>query len=78
MLSRWVSYTASLCQNVRPSPFYPTWSQALKHPSCGESTIKVAGYLLGEFGHLIDDKPSSSCASASSFLRPLPPRCHRV
>lgn len=34
--------------------------KALKHPSCGESTIKVAGYLLGEFGHLIDDKPSSS------------------
>jgi len=34
--------------------------KALRHPSCGESTVKVAGYLLGEFGHLIEDKPSSS------------------
>jgi AP-2 complex subunit alpha len=34
--------------------------KALKHPSCGETTVKVAGYLLGEFGHLIADKPEST------------------
>ena len=33
--------------------------EALKHPSCHETTVKVGGYILGEFGHLIAENPTS-------------------
>lgn len=32
----------------------------LKHPSCHENLIKVGGYILGEFGHLIANDPGAS------------------
>jgi AP-2 complex subunit alpha len=31
--------------------------EALMHPSCNEITVKVGAYILGEFGHLIANKP---------------------
>ncbi|KAJ3416710.1 hypothetical protein HDV05_000540 [Chytridiales sp. JEL 0842] len=34
-----------------------TLLEALKQPSCHETTVKVAGYALGEFGHLIANMP---------------------
>jgi AP-2 complex subunit alpha len=34
--------------------------EALHHPSCHETTVKVGGYLLGEFGHLLADNEGSS------------------
>lgn len=38
---------------------------SLKQPNCHESTLKVAGYVLGEFGHLIANQPS--CAPIDQF-----------
>eukprot|EP01112_Ceratiomyxa_fruticulosa_P020410 TRINITY_DN6936_c0_g1_i2.p1 TRINITY_DN6936_c0_g1~~TRINITY_DN6936_c0_g1_i2.p1 ORF type:complete len:1039 (-),score=240.95 TRINITY_DN6936_c0_g1_i2:138-3254(-) len=32
---------------------------ALESSSCHETTVKVGGYILGEFGHLISEKPGS-------------------
>ncbi|PWN51031.1 putative alpha-adaptin C [Violaceomyces palustris] len=32
----------------------------LKSPSCHENMIKVGGYILGEFGHLIANEPGAS------------------
>jgi AP-2 complex subunit alpha len=34
--------------------------EALHHPSCHETTVKVGGYLLGEFGHLLADNDGCS------------------
>mmetsp|Transcript_2271 Transcript_2271/g.3007 ORF Transcript_2271/g.3007 Transcript_2271/m.3007 type:complete len:986 (+) Transcript_2271:82-3039(+) len=34
--------------------------EALKQHNCHETAVKVGGYILGEFGHLIADHPSSS------------------
>ncbi|KAI8848356.1 armadillo-type protein [Chytridium lagenaria] len=33
------------------------WFRALRTPSCHETAVKVGGYLLGEFGHLIANSP---------------------
>ncbi|KAJ3325522.1 hypothetical protein HDU76_013151 [Blyttiomyces sp. JEL0837] len=37
-----------------------TLLNALKSPTCHETTLKVGGYLLGEFGHLIANNPGCS------------------
>lgn len=37
-----------------------TTLQSLRSPSCHETTVKVAGYVLGEFGHLIVESPGAS------------------
>jgi AP-2 complex subunit alpha len=34
--------------------------QSLRSPNCHETTVKVAGYVLGEFGHLIVETPGAS------------------
>ncbi|KAI9009119.1 adaptin N terminal region-domain-containing protein [Hyaloraphidium curvatum] len=34
--------------------------ESLKSPSCHETTVKVGGYVLGEFGHLIVESPGAS------------------
>lgn len=38
----------------------------LKSPHCNENLIKVGGYLLGEYGHLITEE--SGCAPTDQFL----------
>ncbi|KAJ3213497.1 hypothetical protein HDU67_002831 [Dinochytrium kinnereticum] len=38
---------------------------ALRTPSCHETAVKVGGYLLGEFGHLIANSPG--CAPYDQF-----------
>eukprot|EP01098_Paradermamoeba_levis_P013165 TRINITY_DN593_c0_g1_i1.p1 TRINITY_DN593_c0_g1~~TRINITY_DN593_c0_g1_i1.p1 ORF type:complete len:545 (+),score=194.02 TRINITY_DN593_c0_g1_i1:167-1801(+) len=56
---------------------------ALNHPSCHETTVKVGGYVLGEFGNLIADNEGTrpmdqfyilhskfpSCSTATRTLR---------
>jgi len=37
-----------------------TLMYSLKSPICHETTLKVAGYILGEFGHLIANEPGCS------------------
>ncbi|KAJ3116086.1 hypothetical protein HDU96_010461 [Phlyctochytrium bullatum] len=39
---------------------------ALRTPSCHETAVKVGGYLLGEFGHLIANSPG--CAPYDQFM----------
>ncbi|KAI9090819.1 adaptin N terminal region-domain-containing protein [Phlyctochytrium arcticum] len=39
---------------------------ALKSPTCHETTLKVGGYILGEFGHLIANLPG--CAPMEQFM----------
>ena len=39
--------------------------EALHHASCHETTVKVGGYILGEFGHLIADTPG--CDANAQF-----------
>ena len=34
--------------------------EALQSPACHEVAIKVAGFLLGEFGHLLNEDPRST------------------
>lgn len=34
--------------------------QSLKMPNCHETTVKVAAYVLGEFGHLVVESPGAS------------------
>jgi len=45
--------------SVEDTPKTKKQQKALKHHTCHQTTVKVAGYLLGEFGHLIDDQPGS-------------------
>nr|KAJ3423279.1 hypothetical protein HK105_006656 [Polyrhizophydium stewartii] len=40
--------------------------QALKQPNCQEKTVKLGGYLLGEFGHVIVESPG--CSPLDQFL----------
>lgn len=37
-----------------------TLMQYLKAPSCNENMVKVGGYLLGEYGHLVAEEPGNS------------------
>lgn len=37
-----------------------TVMQYLKAPSCNENMVKVGGYLLGEYGHLVAEEPGNS------------------
>ncbi|KAL6076930.1 AP-2 complex subunit alpha [Balamuthia mandrillaris] len=39
--------------------------KALQQPNCHETMVKVGGYLLGEFGHLIEDQPG--CSALEQF-----------
>ncbi|KAK9479328.1 Clathrin/coatomer adaptor, adaptin-like protein [Lipomyces japonicus] len=38
----------------------------LKNPTCFEAMVKIGGYVLGEFGHLIADTPQ--CSPIEQFL----------
>lgn len=38
--------------------------KALQSPTCHETTVKVGGYILGEFGHLISDKDANASPQA--------------
>lgn len=37
-----------------------------KHPTCHENMLKIGGYVLGEYGHLIADDPG--CSPIEQFL----------
>lgn len=37
-----------------------------KHPTCHENMLKIGGYVLGEYGHLIADEPG--CSPIEQFL----------
>ncbi|KAI8913742.1 adaptin N terminal region-domain-containing protein [Powellomyces hirtus] len=39
---------------------------ALKSPTCHETALKVGGYILGEYGHLIANNPG--CTPAEQFM----------
>ena len=47
---------------------YATYTalQAIKDPSCNEKVVKLAGYILGEFGHVIVDTPG--CSPMEQFI----------
>ncbi|CAN6617951.1 AP-2 complex subunit alpha [Trichomonascus vanleenenianus] len=38
----------------------------LRYPNCHENMVKVGGYILGEYGHLIADEPD--CSPVEQFL----------
>jgi AP-2 complex subunit alpha len=46
-------------QDLREYAAY-TILQAVKQPDCHEVTVKIAGHLLGEFGHVIVESPGCS------------------
>lgn len=43
-----------------------TMMQALKQPHCHEAAARIAGYILGEFGHLIVESPG--CSPFEQFM----------
>ncbi|KAH6560473.1 hypothetical protein BASA62_010483 [Batrachochytrium salamandrivorans] len=47
---------------------YATYTilQVLKQPNCHEKVVKLGGYLLGEFGHVIVESPG--CSPLDQFL----------
>ncbi|KAI8925861.1 adaptin N terminal region-domain-containing protein [Entophlyctis helioformis] len=47
---------------------YATYTvlQALKEPACHERIVKLGGYLLGEFGHVIVESPG--CSPIDQFM----------
>ena len=52
-------------QDLREYAAY-TVLQALKEPSCHEVTVSIAGYILGEFGHVIVESPG--CTPLEQFV----------
>lgn len=50
-------------------------SQAVQTSSAHEVAVKVAGYLLGEFGYYIAEHGDSGCASDSTPLALTKPSC---
>jgi len=49
--------------------------KALNHPSCHETTVKVAGYILGEFGNLIADNEGTRPMDQFYILHSKFPSC---
>ncbi|KAK6097766.1 hypothetical protein MT418_001858 [Batrachochytrium dendrobatidis] len=52
-------------EDLREYATYTTL-QALKQPNCHDKMIKLGGYLLGEFGHVIVESPG--CSPLDQFL----------
>ena len=49
--------------------------QALKQLNCHETAVKVGGYILGEFGHLIAEQPQSGPLDQFNVLHSKFPTC---
>jgi AP-2 complex subunit alpha len=49
--------------------------QALQYPNCHETAVKIGGYILGEFGHLIADQEGSSAMEQFTILYSKFPTC---
>eukprot|EP01111_Echinosteliopsis_oligospora_P009213 TRINITY_DN2665_c0_g1_i1.p1 TRINITY_DN2665_c0_g1~~TRINITY_DN2665_c0_g1_i1.p1 ORF type:complete len:1051 (+),score=302.86 TRINITY_DN2665_c0_g1_i1:172-3324(+) len=49
--------------------------KALQSPTAHETTVKVGGYILGEFGHLISEQPESPAALQLQTLHSKYPTC---
>lgn len=49
--------------------------EALQAPACHENMVRVAGYILGEFGGLIAGEPYSSPSAQFSLLKSKYPLC---
>ncbi|ANB14334.1 Apl3p [Sugiyamaella lignohabitans] len=47
----------------------------LKQPNCNETMVKVGGYILGEYGHLIADDPGHSPIEQFLLLHDKFPNC---
>jgi len=50
--------------------------EALKQPNCHETAVKVGGYILGEFGHLIAEQPRSGPNLQFEVLQSKFPTCN--
>jgi AP-2 complex subunit alpha len=49
--------------------------KALQFPTSHETCVKVGGYILGEFGHLISEQPESSPQLQFEVLHTKFPTC---
>ncbi|XP_064478736.1 AP-2 complex subunit alpha-like [Ornithodoros turicata] len=49
--------------------------EALQAPACHENMVRVAGYILGEFGGLIAEDPQSSPSALFNLLKSKYPLC---
>lgn len=60
-----VVYIATNNEDLREYAAY-TVMQALRNPNCHEMTVKIGGYLLGEYGHFIVELPG--CSPFEQFM----------
>jgi AP-2 complex subunit alpha len=60
-----VVYIVTNHEDLREYAAY-TIMQALKQPQCHEMTVRIGGYLLGEFGHFIVESPG--CSPFEQFM----------
>jgi AP-2 complex subunit alpha len=49
--------------------------QSLQYPNCHETVVKVGGYILGEFGHLIAEQEGSGAIEQFTILYSKFPTC---
>jgi AP-2 complex subunit alpha len=60
-----VVYIVTNNEDLREYAAY-TIMQSVRQPHCHEMTVKIAGFLLGEFGHLIVETPG--CSPFEQFI----------